>query len=211
MSSTATPEQVRLLHLLEAADVAGLTPLDVGALHGIAYFANVLSPVWHLPSLDGKVLKTAGGPFYPNLQRDLDRLVGRGLVIISSVGHRQDDEGRWKLMGTFELHWEFARPVLDALAGFDDERHVRAFIQELAMAISVFSTDSIGLASEADPTFGDPLNKPGNVVDFGEWQRRNHAVNAARMFRMFAPHGVNPTDAELLHLYLRHLESRLTS
>src|ERR1700687_2575811 len=74
--------RIRLLVLLSAAERAGLVPLRILRLHSFAYLSNVLAPVWDMPALDGKVLKRHGGPFYPALQRDLDRLVGMGRVLI---------------------------------------------------------------------------------------------------------------------------------
>src|SRR2546422_4375809 len=64
----------RLIALLHAAEGAGLVPLRITRLHSFAYLSNVLAPVWDMAALDGKILKRRGGPFYPNMQRDLDRL-----------------------------------------------------------------------------------------------------------------------------------------
>ena len=98
--STALARRVRLVVLLEAARSAGLTPIDVLRLHTLAYLSNVLSQVWNMPPNDGKILKRRGGPFYPALQADLDRLVGMGVALLDGVGHRQDEDGRWRLEGT---------------------------------------------------------------------------------------------------------------
>ena len=75
--------RIRLILLLDAAESAGLTPLPILHLHTFAYMSNVLSPVWDVPVLEGKVLKRRGNPFYTSLQYDLDRLVGMGVVLIS--------------------------------------------------------------------------------------------------------------------------------
>ena len=76
--------KIRLIVLLSAAENAGLYPTPIRQLHVLAYLANVLAPVWNMPVLDGKLLKKKGGPFYPALQQDLDRLVGTGVVFISN-------------------------------------------------------------------------------------------------------------------------------
>ena len=77
--ATATRRrQARILTLLDSATEAGLAPIGIIPFHAFAYLANVLAPVWDMPAMDGKILKRLGGPFYPVLQRDLDRLVGRG-------------------------------------------------------------------------------------------------------------------------------------
>src|SRR5208337_5409069 len=97
-------KQVRLTVLLDAAEEAGLAPMPVLRLHAFAYLANVLAPVWELPPLEGKVLKRRGGPFYPTLQHDLDRLIGLGVAIIFGVSHVQNEDGHWRLEGSYRLH-----------------------------------------------------------------------------------------------------------
>ena len=76
----ALRQRVRVVRLLEAAERAGITPIPARRLHAYAYLADVLSPVWDLQPFDGKVLKVKHGPHYPDLQREVDRLVVMGLV-----------------------------------------------------------------------------------------------------------------------------------
>ncbi len=211
MSSVATREQVRILTLLRAAERAGLVPLDVLALHTFAYLANVLSPVWDMAPMDGKILKRRGGPFYPVLQHDLDRLVGLGVVVISGIGHEVDDDGRWRLRGAFRLNAELAGPALLAIDAFADEQAVSSFMSELGLALSSLPEEEFSRAPMEDATYADTLTTAGNVVDFAEWQRRNFTANAAHRFLDLMPGGIQATQAELLHLYVRHLRSRLTS
>lgn len=211
MSSVATREQIRLLTLLRAAERAGLVPLDVLALHTFAYLANVLSPVWEMAPMDGRILKRRGGPFYPVLQHDLDRLVGLGVVVITGLGHEIDDDGRWRLRGAFRLNAELAGAALHAIDSFVDEQAVSSFLSELGLALSSLPEDTFPRAPMEDATYADTLVAAGNVVDFAEWQRRNFSANAARRFLDLMPEGVQATRSELLHLYVRHLRSRLTS
>ena len=67
------------------AEHAAISPLRTRRLHAFAYLADVLSPVWDMPAFDGKVLKIEGGPHYPDLQREVDRLAILGLINISEV------------------------------------------------------------------------------------------------------------------------------
>jgi hypothetical protein len=207
----ATREQVRLILLLDAASRAGLVPLDVRTLHTFAYFANVLSPVWDMPPMDGSVLKMQDGPYYPVLQHELDRLVGIGIARISNLGHDADDEGRWRLRGAFRLNDHLAAPILAVIETFEGEAVVHAFLVELALALSGLPRELAACASMQDATFADSLTENGNVLDFGEWKVRNYSSNAARRFRDLTSAGIVATQAELLHLYVRHLRLRLTS
>ena len=201
--------QVRLLVLLRAAEAAGLAPLRILRLHAFAYLSNVLAPVWDLRALDGKVLKRRGGPFYPALQRDLDRLVGMGLVLISGLGHVQDDEKRWRLEGFYRLNHGLADVVLEHVATFEEERWLVSFVQELAYALSVLSDKDLDQAMTEDATYSDPLVSFGDIVDFDEWRRTNYSANAARRFEDLIRSGARATPGEMLHLYVRHLHRRI--
>ena len=200
--------QVRVVLLLDAAEAAGLAPLKILRLHTFAYLSNVLAPVWDMPVLNGAVLKRSGGPFYPDLQYDIDRLVGRGVVVISEVGHVQDKGKRWRLDGAYRLRPEFSRPVLDALQQFPDERRLRTFIVELGYALSALSDEDFDRAVSEDATYSDPTVTNNNIIDFSQWRQRNFSANAAARFDDFIPGG-NATPGEKVHLYVRHLQRRI--
>jgi hypothetical protein len=200
--------QTRVVMLLNAAEAAGLAPIKIRRLHVFAYLSNVLAPVWDMPVLNGAVLKRSGGPFYPDLQHDLDRLVGRGVVTISDVGHVQDEEKRWRLEGAYRLHGAFAQPILAALDDFPDESRLGAFIVELGYALSALSDEEFDRAVSEDATYSDPTVMLDNVIDFADWRERNYSANAAERFDRFIPGG-NATPGEKIHLYVRHLHRRI--
>ena len=200
--------QVRIVMLLDAAEAAGLVPLQILRLHAFAYLSNVLAPVWSMPVLDGKVLKRRGGPFYPDLQHDLDRLVGQGVVTITGVGHVQDEARRWRLEGAYRLNREFADPILAALCNFPEDRRLGTFIVELGYALSALSDDELDRAVSEDATYSDPMVTVDNVIDFADWRHRNYSANAAEKFDRVIPGG-NATPGEKLHLYVRHLHRRI--
>jgi len=201
--------QVRLVALIDSAERAGLAPLSVLRLHTFAFLSNVLAPVWEMPPLEGKVLKRKGGPFYPTLQGDLDRLVGLGVVIISNLGHVLDQQERWRLEGCYRLHRPFADPILERVARFEEERKFSAFLDELAFAISALSDDDLDKAPTEDAIYSDPIVDFGNVLDFAEWQHKNAAATAADRLGRLVPGGVRPIAGEKIHLYLRHLKARI--
>lgn len=201
--------KVRVIALLDAAESAGLVPLPVGRFHMLAYLANVLSPVWHMPTMDGKIFKRQSGPFYPVLQSDLDRLVGLGVVKISEVSHFQDQQRKWSLVANYSLNRRFADPIIEQTMSYEDERRLVSFINELALALSALSDDEMDAASRQDATYSDPVISYGNVVDFAEWQQKNFTSNAAEQFERFLPSGTHVGAAEKLHMYLRLLQARL--
>src|SRR5260221_11854995 len=104
--------RIRIITLLAAAEQAGLAPMPISKFHTFAYLSNVLSPVWEMLPLDGKVLKRGLGPFYPILQRDLDRLVGIGIVLISHVAHVFGEDRHWRLEGSYQLNRTFSDRII---------------------------------------------------------------------------------------------------
>lgn len=117
-SSTAIAalrRQARILILLNSAEKAGLVPMGIIPFHAFAFLSNVLAPVWDMPVLDGKILKRKGGPFYPALQRDLDRMVGMGMVYIAQVAHVRDADKKWRLEGRYSLNRQLSAPAIEFL------------------------------------------------------------------------------------------------
>lgn len=206
--TSALRRRVRLVILLDAAEAAGLVPLKILWLHAFAYLSNVLAPVWDLPVLEGSVLKRQGGPFYPDLQHDLDRLVGIGIADISGISHVQDESKRWRLEGTYRLNRRFADPILATLDNFAEESRLSTFVLELGYALSALSDEDIDKAVSEDATYSNRLITNDNVIDFESRGEKNYSANAAREFsRVIA--GGNATSGEKLHLYVRHLRRRI--
>ena len=203
----ALRRRVRLLMLLDGADRAGIAPIRLSHLHIYAYLSNVLAPVWKSEVFDGRLLKRRSGPFYPALQQDLDRLVGLGLVKISDLGHYIDEDGQWRLDGTFSLNHELAGAALRAINTFPRELAVRSFLLEVAYAVSALSDSDFDRVPNEDPTYSDSNVAYENVVDFAEWSQLNYSANAASYFASVSEQA---TPGELLHLYVRHLRRRIS-
>lgn len=201
--------QVRVIMLLWAAGQAGLTPLSVARLHTLAYLSNVLAPVWDVAVFDGKLLKRRSGPFYPMLQREMDRLVGLGIVRMSGIRHVADQGGRWRVEGDCRLNGEFSDRIVTYLGTLDGYRMAGGFLVELSQALSALSDSELARASAEDATYADPLVDDQGVIDFAEWRLANPAAKAAEAFANLLPGGAVATQGERLHLYARHLKRRL--
>jgi hypothetical protein len=208
--TTATlRRQARILVLLDSATKAGLTPMGIIPFHAFAFLSNVLAPVWNMHALDGKILKRKGGPFYPALQKDLDRLVGMGMVLIREVTHVRDTEGKWRLEGRYCMNRQMSAPAVDYLLHLPDEGRFASFATEIAYALSAIGDAELEHALVEDATYSDPGVSANNVLDFEEWARNNPSVNAANSFNLFMPRGTKATPGEKLHLYVRHLRWRM--
>ena len=198
--------RVRLLLLLDGLERAGIAPVRLRRLHTFAYLSNILAPVWHARVFDGRLLKRRGGPFYPLLQHDLDRLVGLGLVIVTDLGHVLDEDGQWRLDGAFSLNYNLAEYPLNAIRQFPHQQAMRLFLLELAYAVSALTESELDSLPDEDPTYSDPNVSYDSVVDFADWRDLNYSANAAGYFSSVLEHAA---PGELLHLFVRHLRRRM--
>jgi hypothetical protein len=201
--------RVRVITLLDAAESAGLAPMPVTHVHAAAYLSNVLAPVWELWPLDGRLLKRRGGPFYPEIQYELDRMVGQGVVVISNVSHILDQSSGWRLEGSYRLNRSFADPIIARIDSFPDEREIATFIRELLFALATMADDELVDAISQDATYMDANVDIGSVIDFDEWTHRNFSANAAQHFAEFTDARQFTTAGEKIHLYVSHMRTRL--
>lgn len=201
--------RVRLVALLEGARQAGIEPLPSGRLHTIAYLANVLSPVWDMPTVDGAVLKRRGGPFFPELQSDLDRLVGMGVVLVEDLRHRRLDNDRYRLDASYRLNAELACPILSVMQALPTELQALQFVSELALALSGLSDAQIDKAVTEDATYANPRVGLDNVIEFDGFSSANYSVAAAEKVGSYVKTHAEVGPGEKVHLYIQHLRRRL--
>ena len=154
------------------------------------------------------MLKRQGGPFYPELQHDLDRLVGTGVAVISKLGYVQDTSQRWRLEGSYQLNRLPADAIFETSQTFDDERRLTSFLFELAYALAALSDEDLDRAVTEDATYTDPVVAFDNVIDLKVPNGKNYSANAAREFDRVIPSG-HTSSGEKLHLYIRHLRRRM--
>jgi hypothetical protein len=199
--------RIWLLLVLGASEHAGISPLPVEQLHRFAYLANCLAPVYDLPAADGKILKYKRGPFYPNLQWDLDRLWASGLVERRGAQAIQD-----------QLGWWFVAEYMLTAAGFSTLGIIRQsprqfrmaeFLTDLARAYAFLTGVGRADAALADATYADKRYPIDSVIDFGEWnstETSNRSFATAEAFDQVMPEGRSLSDRDRLSLYLRHLD-----
>lgn len=196
---------LRIIAILDAAERVGMTPMPVAPIHTVAYFAEVLAPVWHLTVLDGQILKRRQ-PYYPSLQADIDRLVGVGVVVVEELGPDMDV---WPIASSYSLNRDFAGPILDAASRFRTRARDIEFVREVMFATSGLGFDGLNSASHADATYGDPLVDLGGLIEVEPADGQNPTSAAALQFRQLLDGGHDLSDAEVINLYVRHLYSRL--
>lgn len=196
--------QIRLLQIFTALERAGALPASISDVHTFAFFSNVLSPLWELEPLEGAVLKLADGPYYPFLQRELDRLVGTGFVEVVTLDLGWGD-GEPSLRATFRLVADVATSVLDKVQSLPDELDTLRFLTELAFSFVAIDRDQRVAAAIKDATFSNPAVSNDRIIDFAQWndpQVSDPSVNAAHRFQKYAPIGVTLNRAEKLGMYM---------
>ena len=179
----------RLVLLLEAAERAGIAPLSSSRLHAFAYFADVLSPVWDLIPFDGKIYRTEGGPYYPDLQDELDHLVIVGIVELSDLRYIDSGENGARIVGSYALDFEsdHVSKILNKLGVYGHEVaidredcHLHDYLVELAGALATVQDDEIDVAASVDVTYSME-GSLHNVVDFAEWTDNDKVTESGRL------------------------------
>lgn len=128
-----------LLSLLDAAERTGIAPLSVERLHRLVYLANAMAPVYDLLTPDGYILKFKRGPFFPEVQWDIDRLSVQGLAAVSGLKRMKDDQGWW-----FEANYSLTRTgmaAVDHALLLGEARHKASFLREVVRAFAAILRD----------------------------------------------------------------------
>jgi hypothetical protein len=211
----------RVLVLLDAAERAGITPLESTKFHAFAYLADVLSPVWYLPAFNGVILKTTGGPFYRDFQREIDHLVVAGLLEVHDLKYVDRPRDGARISARYSLR--FGSPQLETLLAALGARSADAaidrrdclfhtFLVELANALARLPDNEIDKAASADVTYADPRIAINNLLELDsarEGERANLSVATADRFNTFVPEGLKLSSGEKLYLYASYLGKRI--
>ena len=84
------------------------------------------------------------------------------------------------------------------------------FVREVVYAASGLGPSGIDDLGQVDAAYSDPLIDVGNVVDIDtEAGRANATARVALRFGELTQDSRELTDAELVHLYVRHLYARM--
>ncbi len=200
--------QARVVQIMAALEEAGATPIANTDLHAVAYLANVLSPMWDIEPIEGSTLKSSDGPYSYVFETHLDRCVCLGLIEVVSITANPDSHNR--ISASYRLDGKTARPVLEIINSFPDERIVRKFLDNLAYEFAIIEPDFRDETVLEDASWTDPSISDRRVVDFGDFisSSSNPSRNVINSFQKYAPEGVVYTRAEKLSMYLRFLKRR---
>jgi len=129
-----------------------------------------------MKSETARVLKASYGPFFPDYQSELDRLVGLRLLRVIDMEWVAADQ---HFFGRFQISKEgvaFAERIAAASAFFSDtERAVSEIVSAFVANPRALSV----VASRLDANLAQDTIREGQIVDFGEWQDDNYSREAA--------------------------------
>lgn len=199
--------RIRLLMLLDAADYAGNSPLSVSRLHAFAFLADVLSPLYNLTALSGRIMKRRIGPYFPDLQWELDRLIGQGLVDVSDLQPIVEVATAY-LDARYSLNRPLALPLLEAAMEDAELLRLRDFFRQLAGALGAVPEEDLDAAAQADVTWDS--GHSGAIIDYAEWRAQNYSKISAERIEEIAREQVSVRDLRLspgtkVSLYVQYL------
>ena len=205
-----TKTRVRLVQLLYAAEHAALAPISLDKLHAFAFLADVLSPVWGLRPFEDRIGRTGRPPYYPDLQAQLDLLVGMGLVEPSELSYRPDGTGGGaRFAASYALR--FGSAHLDALdrALQDDQQSAseQRFLNSLAEALASLPDEEIAKAASQDLVYQRSGPDTEDYVDLDRHGSPSRTARAVASFDQAFP-GTKLTPARRLYMYANYLGRR---
>ena len=192
--------QLRAIMILYSSQLAGIYPLPQNIFHDLAFYSNTLSRVFNIKALDGKILKLKSGPYYPDLQKQVDYLICAGIIKI--FVDRNDNK---KI--SYSIDQELSKTIISQYDIIDDTDEFD-FIQNVVFAFSELDNTEISLSNQIDSTYADVSVGYGHVIDFDEWSSYNPTFNVTHFFEN------NNSDFHLtktvkIKLYTRQLQHYL--
>jgi hypothetical protein len=173
----------------------------------LLYLANTLATLFDVVRVRGRVLKRGPFPFYPDVQREVDRLAFSGVLSIDHVefgpkGHLSAHYG----MGEEGLR------IRDHLLQNSPEamRTSRLFGELVSACFGKFLATETAIG-RVDANYGSSAVLENEVVDFAEWQDENKnmalAAHLIAQLRALQPHA----DRDGVRLYCDYLDQALAA
>lgn len=196
-----------------------MSPIAGDVLHVLAYLTDALAPVWHLPIMDAQLLKRQHRPFFPALQADVDWLVGAGIVAVESFGYVEEGPtaGGWRLAATYSLLRGASEPILQLTQELAGQKRKSEFVREVVLAATGLGDDALARLGDLDAAYSEVRVDVGGVLDLAterpenptEEPRLNSTAAVAARFARLAGAEFELSAAEMVHLYVRHLYTRI--
>ncbi|HDR9798353.1 TPA: hypothetical protein QDC59_001924 [Burkholderia cenocepacia] len=195
-----------ILGLVVIAYWAGLRPLSKQNAHALVFLANSLAPIYDDAGIETRVIKHKHGPFYPDAQWDLDRMVGQGLLSIHDV-HLSKTEENWWLDAAY-IPTAAGRNVFSRCRELPLLKRSTGFLVELVNAFASLSAKGRDQAALKDAIYAIP-GRPNLSPLVFENIEDNYSTMTANAFEKLAGSEISLSPKERLQLYFGYLAHRV--
>jgi hypothetical protein len=192
-----------VLMAVDACDRAGLIPMAKTRFHRVIFLSNCLAELYQATPPAKRVLKYKRGPFYPDVQWQIDRLSAMGLIGVNNLSIEKDRHGPW-----MEADYSITK------AGIDLSHAIRKtfvgystglYIDELVFAFARLGERRLDEVALSELNYAAPGIAEGALITFEEG-KSNLALRKATDFERVAPEVLRNGIREKLQLYLRYIE-----
>ena len=199
--------RIRVLMLLDAADYVLMSPISISRFHTLTFLADVLSPIYDFSPISGRVLKRRAGPYFPDLQWEIDRLVGLGLVVPSELTPIVEVENAY-IEASLSLDRDRTEKIIGIINSSEEFQGLRSFFRELAGALSSIEDEELDAATQSDVTW--ERGHQGTIIDYAEWRAVNYSEQSADKINDFASSALGAESLDLspgarVNLYVQYL------
>lgn len=199
--------RIRVLMLLDAADYAVISPISGQRFHTFAFLADVLSPIYNFRPTSSRILKRRLIPYFPDLQWEVDRLIGLDLIAPTDLTPVIESSRAYVTL-SLSLHRLRATPVLEVVYSHHEFSVLRDYFRELAGALSNVQDSELDHATRQDMTWNS--GHMGSLIDYAEWRAQNYSILGANKIEEFVARSLGDHNTRLsplakVTLYVKYL------
>jgi hypothetical protein len=190
-----------VLLAMDACDRGGISPIPKDRFHRLIFLSNCLAQVFGADPPAKRIIKYKRGPFYPDIQWQIDRLVTMQWVDLHGLLLEQDQYGAW-LDADYQISGQGIK-IAETFSRTPLGQSTAAYIDEL-----VFGFARLDLRRLDDIPLNELNWRPageGALITF-EDADANLAVRKTAEFQHLAPEVLTNRLREQVQLYLRYIE-----
>lgn len=197
-----------VLLAVDACDRAGLTPIEKERFHRLIFLSNCLAELFSATPPAKRVVRYKRGPFYPDVQWQLDRLVTMGLLSINGLSLELDKHGPWTRAnyGIRSLGVRAAELIRQTPLG----RQTGAYIDELVYGFAALNAQHLDDVALRELNYAAPGLAEGVLITFDDAET-NRAIRKTTEIARVAPTLLSDRVRQKLQLYLRYIDASETA
>lgn len=193
-----------VLLALDSCDRAGLIPISKVRFHRLIFLSNCLAEILKEIPPAKRVLKYKRGPYYPDVQWQLDRLTAMGLTEIRDLVVVPDSHGPW-----MEANYLIRKSGIEVVKRVKETplgHSTAAYIDELVFAFARLNARNIDQIALRELNYAAPGIAIGALISF-EDAASNLALRKTEEFERLAPDILRTRYREQIQLYLRYVDA----